>query len=238
LPPPTDSRVEPAQGHGAAPGTRTTRAHRPPPKKASKRRRIVALHHVSETCWSLPGRLLAPHELGSVNAAAAELGATWPSLRKAFTRHGLGMPTPSPKPSASATIAAAHQRTGQPARPVWTRCLWRSTLAPSRPDSGHGLSYMRGSAARSSTPSWAPTWWSSCTAKAAGLVLVVLGRGRRFRRDPARRQVTDRRAGPGRQGPTGPRRAGSARPGGRWRRPGPGCRRRRSGRPGRARSSS
>jgi hypothetical protein len=32
--------------------------------------------------------------LGSVNAAAAELGTTWPSLRKAFTRHGLGMPAP------------------------------------------------------------------------------------------------------------------------------------------------
>jgi hypothetical protein len=29
---------------------------------------------------------------GSVNTAAAELGATWPSLRKAFARHGLGMP--------------------------------------------------------------------------------------------------------------------------------------------------
>ena len=28
--------------------------------------------------------------LGSINAAAAELGTTWPSLRKAFTRHGLG----------------------------------------------------------------------------------------------------------------------------------------------------
>ena len=30
-------------------------------------------------------------QLGSVNAAAAELGTTWPSLRKAFQRHGLGM---------------------------------------------------------------------------------------------------------------------------------------------------
>jgi hypothetical protein len=35
-------------------------------------------------------------QLGYVNAAAAELGTTWPSLRKAFTRHGLGMPTPNP----------------------------------------------------------------------------------------------------------------------------------------------
>jgi hypothetical protein len=40
-------------------------------------------------------------ELGSINAAAAELGITWPSLRKAFTRHGLGMPARNPRPSAS-----------------------------------------------------------------------------------------------------------------------------------------
>jgi WhiB family redox-sensing transcriptional regulator len=35
-------------------------------------------------------------QLGSINAAAAQLGTTWPSLRKAFQRHELGMPTPNP----------------------------------------------------------------------------------------------------------------------------------------------
>jgi WhiB family redox-sensing transcriptional regulator len=35
-------------------------------------------------------------QLGSINAAARELGTTWPSLRKAFQRHQLGMPTPNP----------------------------------------------------------------------------------------------------------------------------------------------
>jgi hypothetical protein len=50
-------------------------------------------------------------QLGSVNAAAQELGTTWPSLRKAFTRHGLGMPVrnlpkrsgsgPSPPPTSA-----------------------------------------------------------------------------------------------------------------------------------------
>jgi hypothetical protein len=35
--------------------------------------------------------------LGSVNAAAAELGTSWPSLRKAFQRHGLGIPTRNPE---------------------------------------------------------------------------------------------------------------------------------------------
>jgi WhiB family redox-sensing transcriptional regulator len=35
-------------------------------------------------------------QLGSINAAANQLGTTWPSLRKAFQRHQLGTPTPNP----------------------------------------------------------------------------------------------------------------------------------------------
>jgi hypothetical protein len=35
--------------------------------------------------------------LGCVNAAAQELGTSWPSMRKAFTRHGLGMPACNPE---------------------------------------------------------------------------------------------------------------------------------------------
>ena len=57
-------------------------------------------------------------QLGSVNAAAKELDTTWPSLRKAFTRHGLGMPTPNPEAVRQRAIAAAHQRTGHPAAPA------------------------------------------------------------------------------------------------------------------------
>jgi WhiB family transcriptional regulator, redox-sensing transcriptional regulator len=56
--------------------------------------------------------------LGSVNAAATELGTTWPSLRKAFTRHGLGMPARNPEAVRQRAITAAHQRTGQPATPA------------------------------------------------------------------------------------------------------------------------
>jgi hypothetical protein len=56
-------------------------------------------------------------QLGSVNAAAAELGTTWPSLRKAFTRHGLGMPTRNPEAVRQRAVAAARQRSGQPATP-------------------------------------------------------------------------------------------------------------------------
>jgi hypothetical protein len=55
--------------------------------------------------------------LGSVNAAAAELGTTWPSLRKAFTRHGLGMPARNPQAVRQRAVEAARQRTGRPATP-------------------------------------------------------------------------------------------------------------------------
>jgi hypothetical protein len=60
---------------------------------------------------------LAEH-LGSVNAAATELGTTWPSLRKAFQRHGLGMPDRNPQAIRQRAIAAARQRSGQPATPA------------------------------------------------------------------------------------------------------------------------
>jgi hypothetical protein len=53
-----------------------------------------------------PSRAYAlAEQLGSVNAAANELGTTWPSLRKAFTRHRLGMPARSPHQSNSTWAA-------------------------------------------------------------------------------------------------------------------------------------
>ena len=55
--------------------------------------------------------------LGSINAAAAQLGTTWPSLRKAFTRHGLGMPARNPPAVRQRAIEAARRRSGQPATP-------------------------------------------------------------------------------------------------------------------------
>jgi WhiB family redox-sensing transcriptional regulator len=57
-------------------------------------------------------------QLGSINAAASQLGTTWPSLRKAFTRHGLGMPARNPEAVRQRAIAAARQRTGQPVTPT------------------------------------------------------------------------------------------------------------------------
>jgi hypothetical protein len=56
-------------------------------------------------------------QLGSVNAAAKELDTTWPSLRIAFTRHGLGMPARNPQTVRPRAIDAARQRTGRPATP-------------------------------------------------------------------------------------------------------------------------
>jgi hypothetical protein len=57
-------------------------------------------------------------QLGSVNAAAKELDTTWPSLRKAFTRHGLGMPARNPEAVRQRAIDAARQRSGQPTAPT------------------------------------------------------------------------------------------------------------------------
>ena len=61
-------------------------------------------------------------QLGSVNAAAQQLDTSWPSLRKAFARHGLGMPARNPE--------AVRQRTAMPATPTRTRCSWPSTRRP------------------------------------------------------------------------------------------------------------
>ena len=49
--------------------------------------------------------------------AAAELGTTWPSLRKAFTRHGLGMPARNPEAVRQRAADAARQRAGRPPTP-------------------------------------------------------------------------------------------------------------------------
>jgi hypothetical protein len=72
---------------------------------------------VSDDSRRRSGQSSLAEQLGSVNAAATQLGTTWPSLRKAFTRHGLGMPAPNPEAVRQRAIAAASQRTGQPPAP-------------------------------------------------------------------------------------------------------------------------
>ena len=77
-------------------------------------------------------------QLGSVNAAATELGTTWPSLRKAFARHGLGMPARNPEAVRQRAIAAARQRTGQPATPTLDPVFVALNPAPSPPETVTG----------------------------------------------------------------------------------------------------
>jgi hypothetical protein len=87
-------------------------------------------------------------ELGSVNAAAAELGITWPSLRKAFARHGLGMPARNPEAVRQRAIAAATQRAGQPTAPTLDPvfvALNQGQLPAARgPHGEHGVRLRRG----------------------------------------------------------------------------------------------
>jgi hypothetical protein len=104
--------------------------------------------------------------LGSVNAAAKELDTTWPSLRKAFTRHGLGMPTRNPEAVRQRTIAAARRRSGRPATPGLDPVFVALNLGALPAREQPAPSCMHGSAATRSTPSWALPWWSSCTARA------------------------------------------------------------------------
>jgi hypothetical protein len=73
--------------------------------------RFLADRGEAERAFALAERL------GSINAAAAELGTTWPSLRKAFQRHGLGMPARNPEAVRQRAIEAARQRSGRPVTP-------------------------------------------------------------------------------------------------------------------------
>jgi hypothetical protein len=73
--------------------------------------RFLADRAEAERAFALAERL------GSMNAAAQELGTTWPSLRKAFTRHGLGMPERNPEAVRQRASAAASHRGGPPPAP-------------------------------------------------------------------------------------------------------------------------
>jgi hypothetical protein len=72
--------------------------------------------------------------LCSINAAAAQLGTTWPSLQ-AFTRHGLSMPAHNPDAIRQRAIHAAHKRHLQPLvaaiDPVFVR--WPGSARAARP---------------------------------------------------------------------------------------------------------
>jgi hypothetical protein len=76
-------------------------------------------------------------------------------------RPGHARPQPRSRPP-------ARYRHGQPPRRPATPTLgpvFASLNPGALPAHGQRTSCTSGSAARSSTPSWAPTWWSSCTAR-------------------------------------------------------------------------
>jgi hypothetical protein len=85
-----------------------------------------ALHAQQRVGWQ-PSRFLADRgeaerafvlaeRLGSVNAAAAELGTTWPSLRKPSPATA-GHARPQPPAVLQRAIDAAHKRSGRLATP-------------------------------------------------------------------------------------------------------------------------
>jgi WhiB family transcriptional regulator, redox-sensing transcriptional regulator len=78
----------------------------PEPKAGHQPSRFLADRGEAERAFRLA------EQLGSVNAAAAQLGTTWPSLRKAFQRHELGMPQPNPAAISQRASAAALARLG------------------------------------------------------------------------------------------------------------------------------
>jgi hypothetical protein len=62
----------------------------PQPKPTNPPSRFLTDRSEAERAFRLA------EQLGSINAAAAQLGTTWPTLRKAFQRHELGTPQPNP----------------------------------------------------------------------------------------------------------------------------------------------
>jgi hypothetical protein len=99
---------------------------------------------------------------------AFALGATWPSLRKAFHRHGLGCRHATPRPSASGRSRRPASAAGSQPRQAWTRCLWRSTRGSCPSGRARVGSWPSGCAGLRTTRCSMGGWWWSCTQKATG----------------------------------------------------------------------
>jgi hypothetical protein len=148
--------------------------------------------------------------LGSVNAAAAELGTTWPTLHKAFTRHGLGMPTPDPA-VVSARKAAAASRYHQVATPALDGAfvaLNRPLVAPlaARARPGELAARVRRAEQeatlghRVNTRLTAENHWPSPTARAWAVRQRAHHAQQRAHEREASRSTPERSAGPPRRG--------------------------------------
>jgi len=73
-----------------------------------------ALSRIPETSLRLRHRSHISQRDFSLWPISQELGTTWPSLRKAFTRHGLGMPARNREAVRRRAIDGAHKRHRQP----------------------------------------------------------------------------------------------------------------------------
>src|SRR4029450_7037633 len=67
-----------------------------------------------------------------INQTRKELGVSDRALRTAWQRHGLGLP-PAPTPARAPPSACPHAPPPPRPHPSWTRRLWPSTAACSRP---------------------------------------------------------------------------------------------------------
>ena len=132
----------PSSGWAGSPAASSPTA--PKPNAPSSSPNSSAASTPPPNSWTPPG-----HRYAKPSPATAS------ACRPAIQRRLASGPLPQPASGVG----------GRPPRP-WIRCSWRSTLVCCRLESGQRPSCMSGSAARSSTPPWAPTWWSSCTAKA------------------------------------------------------------------------
>jgi hypothetical protein len=106
------------------------------------------------------GPFASGERLDNVNAATAEQSTTCPSLRKAFARHSLGMPTRIPERSGSGHCPrppAAGRPVAPALDPVFVALDPGALTARERPVSR----CTSGSAVTRSTPPWGPMWWSS-----------------------------------------------------------------------------
>jgi hypothetical protein len=151
-------------------GHQATRLGRPYPGECCPFQRVILWAGSPAASWPTVARPNAPPRSPNGSAASTRLRLSWERPGRRYARRlppraghdGPATPTrsgsaPSPPPASAAADRPPRR---------WTRCLWRSTRAPSQPGNGDRPSCMSGSAARSSTPPWVPTWWSSCIAKA------------------------------------------------------------------------
>jgi hypothetical protein len=101
-----------SDGTRSLPSAEPSRARARPHRLGWQPSRFLADRAEAERAFQLAERL------GSINATAQQLGTTWPSLRKAFTRHGLGGHARNREAVRQRALAAAGQQGSAPTAPT------------------------------------------------------------------------------------------------------------------------